>query len=102
MKNYLTYDHEGDWLLWSKEPVKVEGIWMPPQTKKTPDIEQISDAAAAMLGGYTERQKVVVISYQSRGNYSDNLKVELVELLLETNLSAEQMNQMRRWLSGEE
>jgi hypothetical protein len=44
---YVTYDPEGDYLIWDSKPELKDGIWMP--TKKDFHVESISEKAAAIL-----------------------------------------------------
>lgn len=44
---YITYDEEGDWILWDTKPNKVDGIWMP--TNENFNCTSISYEAVSIL-----------------------------------------------------
>ena len=45
---YVTYDKEGDWILWDVKPVNLNGLWMPPENSDF-NCESISSDAARIL-----------------------------------------------------
>lgn len=46
-KVWLTWDAEGDYLLWDAEPINKDGVWSP--ASLFANCEPISEGAAAML-----------------------------------------------------
>jgi len=46
---YLTWDAEGDFLLWADKPVNHDGLWM--SDNPAPTVEPVPIEIALMLGG---------------------------------------------------